>query len=232
MQRSLLALMVVLTVLTALYGCGEAGKTVERVEKQHGIDKQADEQETAAAELAPEPPASEPPASELPNLPDSSDKPALPDYNIMMDEDCSEGFPQKCINAATDATSEEAFTLLTEHFKDENPGYRAILVTFYENYQMSETTSSGWWFADEEAARTLLSQQYSDPQEANIDAQVREVMDNGGFYITSLQDEAQEMIEMACEDWDSKVMGPPPAFCHPAGSPAFCHSASSPAFCQ
>lgn len=218
MQRSLLALMVVLTVLTTLYGCGEAGKPVERVEKHHDIDKQADEQVKAAAELVPKPPASEPPN--------------LPEYNIMMDEDCSEGFPQKCINAATDATSEEAFTLLIEHFRDENPGYRAILVTFYENHQMPETTGSGWWFADEEAARTLLSQQYSDPQEANIDAQVREVMDNGGFYITSLQDEAQEMIEMACEDWDSKVMGPPPAFCHPVGSPAFCHSASSPAFCQ
>ena len=220
MQRSLLALMVVLTML---YGCGETSNPVERVEKQHGIDKQADEQETSASELAPEPPASEPPASQLPNL---------PEYNIMMDEDCSEGIPQKCINAATDATSEEAFTLLTEHFRDENPGYRAILVTFYENHQMPETTGSGLWFADEEAARTLLSQQYSDPQEANIDAQVREVMDNGGFYITSLQDEVQEMIEMACEDWDSKVMGPSPAFCHPAGSLAFCHSASSPSFCQ
>ena len=114
MQRSLLALMVVLTVLTALYGCGEAGKTVERVEKQHGIDKQSDEQEPTAAELALELPASEAPASEPPNL---------PEYN-------------------------------------------------------------------------------------------------------------KEMIEMACEDWDSKVMGPPPAFCHPVGSPAFCHSASSPAFCQ
>lgn len=224
MQRSsLLALMVVLTVLTALYGCGEASKPVERVEKQHGIDQRAYAQETAADELAPEPPESEPPASEAPNL---------PEYNIMMDEDCSEGFPQKCINSATDATSEEAFTLLTEHFRDENPGYRAILVTFYENHQMPETTGSGWWFADEEAARTSLSQQYSDPQQANIDAQVREVMDNGGFYIMSLQDEAQEMIEMACEDWDSKVMGPSPAFCYPAGSPAFCHSASSPAFCQ
>jgi hypothetical protein len=221
MQRSLLALMVLLTML---YGCGEASKPVERVEKQHGLDKQAREQETTAAELAPEPPASEPPASEPPNL---------PEYNIMMDEDCSEGFPQKCINAATGATSEEAFTLLTEHFRDENPGYRAILVTFYENHQMTETTGSGWSFADEEAARTLLSQQYSDYQERDIDKQVREVMDNGGIYITSLQDEAQEMIEMACEDWDAKVVGPPPAFCYPAGlSPAFCHSASSLAFCQ
>jgi hypothetical protein len=220
MQRSLLALMVVLTVL---YGCGEASKPVERIEKQHGIDKQADEQETTAAELAPEPPASEPPTSEPPNL---------PEYNIMMDEDCSEGFPQECINVATDATSEEAFTLLTEHFRDENSGYRAILVTFYENHQMPETTGSGWWFADEEVARTLLSQQSSDPQEANIDAQVREVMDSGGFYIRSRQDEVQEMMEMACEDWDSKVTGPPPVFCHPVGSPAFCHSASSPAFCR
>jgi hypothetical protein len=152
----------------------------------------------------------------------------------MMDQDCSENIPQKCTNAATDATSEEAFTLLTEHFRDENPGYHAVLVTFYENHQMPETTGSGWWFADEDVARTLLSQQYSDPQEANIDEQVREVMDNGGFYITSLQDEAQEMIEMACKDWDSKVMGTQPDFCHPhpASSPAFCHSASNPAFCQ
>ena len=208
MNRVLLVAMIVLTVL---YGCGEASKTVEHAEKQHGIDKQTDEQETAAAELAPEPPASEAPASESPNLPDSSDKPTLPEYNIMLDQDCSESFPQKCINAATDATSEEAFTLLTEHFKDENPGYRAILVTFYENHQMPETTGSGWWFADEEAARTLLSQQYADPQEANIDEQVREVMDNGGFYITSLQDEAQEMNQEVCAEWDVTTMGTPPA---------------------
>ena len=65
MQRSLLALMVVLTML---YGCAEASKLVERVEKQHGLDKQAREQETTAVELAPEPPASEPPASEPPRL--------------------------------------------------------------------------------------------------------------------------------------------------------------------
>ncbi len=221
MNRSLLVAMIVLTVL---YGCGKASNSVERVEKQHGLDKQVREQETT--ELAPEPPTSEHTASEKPNL---------PEYNIMMDEDCSESFPQKCINAATDATSEEAFTLLTEHFRDENPGYRAILITFYENHQMPEPVFSGWWFADEEVARTLLSQQYSDPQEASIDEQVREVMDSGGFYITSLQEETQEMIEMACKDWDSKVRGPPSDFCHPhpAGlSPAFCHSASSPAFCQ
>jgi hypothetical protein len=219
MNRSLLVAMIVLTVL---YGCGQASNPLERVEKQHGLDKQAREQQTT--ELAPKPPTSEPTASEKPNL---------PEYNIMMDEDCSESFPQKCINAATDATSEETFTLLTEHFRDENPGYRAILVTFYENHQMPETTGSGWWFADEEAARTLLSQQYADPQEANIDEQVREMMDNGGFYIRSRQDEVQEMIEMACEDWNSKGMGTPPDFCHhPAMSPAFCHSASRPAFCR
>jgi hypothetical protein len=218
MNRSLLVAMIVLTVL---YGCAQTSNSVERVDKQHGLDKQAREQQTT--ELAPEPPTSEPTVSEKPNL---------PEYNTMMDQDCSESFPQMCINAATDATSEEAFTLLTEHFRDQNAGYRAILVTFYEDHQMPETTGSGWWFADEEVARTLLSQQYSDPQEANIDEQVRKVMDNGGFYITSLQDEAQEMIETACKDWDSKVMGPQPAFCHPVGSPAFCHSASSPAFCQ
>jgi hypothetical protein len=51
---------------------------------------------------------------------------------------------------------------------------------------------------------------------------------------TSRQDEEQEMIEMACEDWESKGMGAPPAFfCQPAGlSPAFCHSSSRPAFCK
>lgn len=206
-------ILLVLAVLASLYGCAQASTPVERVEKQHGLDKQAREKEPT--ELALEPPASEPTASDNLNLPDSSDKPALPDYNIMMEQDCSETFPQKCINAATDATSEEAFTLLTEHFRDENPGYRAIIVTFYENHQMPETTGSGWWFADEEAARTLLSQQYADLQEAKINEQVREVMDNGGFYITSLQDAAQEMNQEmnqeVCEEWDVTTMGTPPA---------------------
>jgi hypothetical protein len=127
MNRSLLVAMIVLTVL---YGCTQTSNPVERVKKQHGLDKQVREQQTT--EIAPEPPTSEPLAPEKPNL---------PEYNIMMDQDCSENFPQKCINAATDATSEEAFTLLTEHFRDENPGYRAILVTFYENHQMPETTA-------------------------------------------------------------------------------------------
>jgi|SRR5829696_568671 len=144
MNRSLLVAMIVLTVL---YGCGQASNPVESVEKQHGLDKQVREQE--ATELAPEPTASE--------------EPNLPEYNITMDEDCSESFPQKCINATTGATSEEALTLLTEHFREENPGYRTILVTFYENHQMTEPVFSGWWFADEGVARTLLSQQYSDP---------------------------------------------------------------------
>jgi hypothetical protein len=89
MNRSLLVAMIVLTVL---YGCAQASNPVERVEKQHGLDKQVREQRTT--ELAPEPPTSEPIASEKPNL---------PEYNIMMDQDCSESFPQKCINAATDA---------------------------------------------------------------------------------------------------------------------------------
>ena len=94
---------------------------------------------------------------------------------------------------------------------------------------MPETTGSGWSFADEEVARTLLSQQYSDHQETDIDKQVHEVMDNGGFYIRSLQDEAQEMIEMACEDWDSKVMGPLPALAQPSVSSPNNRSKSRPA---
>ena len=44
-------LLVVMIVLTVLYGCGQASKPVERAEKQHGLDKQAREQETS--ELAP-----------------------------------------------------------------------------------------------------------------------------------------------------------------------------------
>ena len=51
--------------------------------------------------------------------------------------------------------------------------------------------------------------------------------------ITSLQNEAQKRLEMACEHWESKVMGPPPNLCIPGGlSPAFCHSASSASFCK
>ena|SRR5215208_2054580 len=51
--------------------------------------------------------------------------------------------------------------------------------------------------------------------------------------ITSVQDEAREMIERACKDWASKDMGTPPTLCYPAGlSPAFCHSASRASFCK
>ena len=78
LQRSLLALMVLLTML---YGCAESSKPVERVDKQHGYDQQARELQTTAAALAPEPPASEPPASEPSNL---------PDYKEMIEKACED----------------------------------------------------------------------------------------------------------------------------------------------
>jgi hypothetical protein len=112
--------LLVLAAFAIFYGCGQANSPAERQEQREGVEKTVEDEQ---------------PQREQANL---------PDHDVMMNEDCSAGFPQKCINVATDVTSEEAFMLLTEHFRDENSEYLVVLVTFYGVGQTSDMTGSGY----------------------------------------------------------------------------------------
>jgi hypothetical protein len=83
------------------------------------------------------------------------------------------------------------------------------------------------------ALMVILAMLYRCGQEASKKPTLAELAPKPPAAITSLQNEAQKRLEMACEHWESKVMGPPPNFCIPGGlSPAFCHSASGASFCK
>jgi hypothetical protein len=185
--------LLVLAAFVVLYGCGQANSPTERQEQREGVERAAPDDEP------------------------QQERADLPDHDVMVDEDCSAGFPRKCINVATDATSEEAFTLLTEHFRDENPDYRAVLVTFYGTKEASGSTGSGYWFADEEAARSILSRMRistaSALARASVDEEVRRTMDNGGLYVVSLQEAEEDMWEEACQEWDTEIAGSLPPEC-------------------
>jgi hypothetical protein len=84
----------------------------------------------------------------------------LPSYHAIQREpsiysDCPEGFVAKCLEVVTEATSDEDFALLTEHFHDENPEYTTVLV-FYRNPQSEDVVAQGVWVADEVAARLVF----------------------------------------------------------------------------
>jgi hypothetical protein len=53
---------------------------------------------------------------------------------------------------------------------------------------MAELSGTGYAFRNRQAARAVLSSQYTDPSEANIDEQVEEVMANDGISVLSIQD--------------------------------------------
>jgi hypothetical protein len=175
-------LLVLLVAALVFVGCDQTSSPTERQEREGGVELVREEVEEAS----------------------------LPDYDVMMDQDCSGDFPQKCLNVATDATSEEAFTKLTRYFKEENPEYLAVLVTFYEARQTPEQTGSGFAFRSEEAARSVLSSMYTNPAEASIDEQVRETMENDGLYVISFADEVEDMNREVCAEWDVTTMGTPP----------------------
>ena len=79
----------------------------------------------------------------------------LPSYHVFqrapsMISECPEEVFAKCLEVVTEATSEEDFALLTEHFHDENPNHAAVLVYFYRNPN-SDHVAQGAWVDDEQA---------------------------------------------------------------------------------
>lgn len=58
--------------------------------------------------------------------------------------------------------------------------------------------------------RAVLSSQYTDPSEANVDEQVEEAMANDGISVLSIQDEVDAATEEMCAEWEVTTMGTPP----------------------
>ncbi len=120
--------------------------------------------------------------------------PGLPAYDITMEQDCAEtGVVGKCYSVFTDATSREELELITADLWLDSPGYLAVLVTFYPNKPTGDVSATGFAFENEQAARVVLAQFLA--QGTSVEDEVREAMANGGIYVVSPADEAQELTQ-------------------------------------
>lgn len=140
----------------------------------------------------------------------------VPDYTLTKDEAAADpalGLRMRSVSASTGATSADDMEAVTRELWSKTQNADALLVAFYPNKPMAELSGTGYAFRDREAARAVLSSQYADPSEANIEEQVEEAMSNGGISVLSLQDEVDAATEEMCAEWDTTTMGtPPPEF--------------------
>ena len=87
----------------------------------------------------------------------------------------------------------------------------ALVAAFYPDKPMAELSGSGYAFRNREATCAVLSSQYTDPSEANIDEQVEEAMANDGISGLSIQDEVDAATDKMCAEWEATTtLGTPP----------------------
>ena len=116
----------------------------------------------------------------------------VPEYALTKDEataDPALGLRIRGVSASTDATSAEGMEAITRELWSETADADALVATFYPDKPMAELSGTGYAFRNREAARAVLSSQYTDPSEANVDEQVEEAMANDGISVLSIQDE-------------------------------------------
>ena len=128
----------------------------------------------------------------------------VPEYALTKDEataDPALGLRIRGVSATTKTTSAEGMEAITRELWSETEDAEALVAAFYPDKPMAELSGTGYAFRNREAARAVLSSQYTDPSEANIDEQVEEAMDNDGIFVLSIQDEEDaETVEM-CAGW-------------------------------
>ncbi len=115
----------------------------------------------------------------------------VPEYTLTRDEatvDPALGLRIRGVSASTDATSAEGMEAITRELWSETEDAEALVATFYPDKPMAELSGTGYAFRNRESARAVLSSQYTDPSEANIDEQVEEAMANDGISVLSIQD--------------------------------------------
>lgn len=111
----------------------------------------------------------------------------LSEYNVTAEQEVQQAdVAIKTYSVSTDATSEEDFLRLTEHFRSENPDQDAVVVSFYPNKPMAEMSGGGYAFANEQAARTVLGPGYSD-------SAIQDIMEEDGLLVISIADTLREI---------------------------------------
>jgi hypothetical protein len=184
------ALVVLAVLLAALYGCDQTSSPVEPREKGGGVEEAQD-------------------------LPRSREEAGLPAHSVTQEGDCSVGwgFPVKCYSITTNDTHKEALTRLTDFFRDENPSYDAVLISYHPDgaspsvaaassgpisgSASAAVSAQGWAFRNETVARAVLGEQWRSPQAASVqprlDEQVSQAMRNDGIAIFSSVEEDREL---------------------------------------
>jgi hypothetical protein len=103
-----------------------------------------------------------------------------------------------------------AFAALTRHLRKQAGGDDSLVVTFFFDEPRANSSGRGFAFESKEAARDILSRvrpQERFLQDADLNEEVGRAMRNDGIYVLSIEDEVEQE---ACNDWDSKALGPPP----------------------
>src|SRR5215218_1209298 len=62
-----------------------------------------------------------------------------------------------CYRVSTDATSGEAFTAFTRHFRKQSGGDDNVVVTFFSDEPQAKSSGGGFAFKSKQAARDILS---------------------------------------------------------------------------
>jgi hypothetical protein len=115
----------------------------------------------------------------------------VPEYTLTKDEataDPALGLRMRGVSASTKATSAEGMEAITRELWSETEGAEALVAAFHPDKPMAELSGTGYAFRNREAARAVLSSQYTDPSEANRGGQVEEAMANDGISVLSIQD--------------------------------------------
>ncbi len=176
---------IVVGIALLLFGCG--GGTVTNA-PQESEDQPAPH--TEISEATSESASTEKTAEAGPIDPPTD----VPNYDMTLDETGSVvGLRVRNISASTDATSQEDLETITRDVWADSPGRDALVITFYPNAPTAEPSGTGEAFLNEDAARTFISAQYTDPSEADVEGQVQEAMDNDGIIVTSFEELLQEI---------------------------------------
>ena len=113
----------------------------------------------------------------------------VPEYALTKDEataDPALDLRMRGVSVSTKTTSAAGMEAITRELWSETEDADALVAAFYPDKPMAELSGTGYAFRNREAARAVLSSQYTDPSEANIDEQVEEVMVNDGISVLSL----------------------------------------------
>jgi len=180
-------LLIALAGLLMTMGCSQVDSPAEHQEKREGIGsahKEANKPESPAT---------------------------LPKYDVTKKKTCQMASQSAtCYSVSTDATSGEAFTAFTRHFRKQSGGVDYVVVTFFFDEPKANSSGRGFAFKSKETAHTILSRflpQERLLQDADLNEEVSKAMQNDGIYVISIEDEVEQQ---ACDDWDSKTLGPPP----------------------